>query len=161
MLSAQRFSVWRAAWPRLGRVGALCAALAGSGAANALGANLAADAFATADDVVEVIRCGQWDAPGGEGFYRVIHGERYAQSFLYVQKMVRSRTQGSVRAVETLPIAELNNDHADILLERLRCTTLGRGIVILARAHLGHEDAVKALRIEVDSAARSYRFRLR
>ena len=148
-------------WSRLGRVGALCAALVGSGAANALGADLAVDAFATADDVVEVVRCGQWDAPGGEGFYRVIHGERYAQSFLYVQKMERSRTQGSVRTVETLSIAELNNDHAEISLDRLRCTAQPGGIAIQARANLGHEDRVKTLRVEVKKSGERYRFRLR
>ena len=161
MRIANRLRGQRTAWARLGRVGALCAALGGARAVNALGADLAPDAFATADDVVEVMRCGQWEAPGGEGFYRVIHGERYAQSFLYVQKMERSRTQGSVRAVETLPIVELNNDHAEISLDRLRCTVQSGGIAIQARAHLGHEDKVKTLRIEVKKSAERYRFQLR
>ena len=147
----------------LRRCGAvLCSlALLLPGAAHALGTELPYDSFATDDAVVDVIRCGRWSAPEGDGYFRIVHGERYAQSFLYVQWMVPSPLQGDVRAMHTLSIAELNNDHAEVSLDRLRCTAQPGGIAIQARAHLGHEDKVKSLRIDVGAQPPGYRFRLR
>ena len=150
--------------PRLfgGRIGlALCVALLLPGAATALGRVVPYEDFATADQVVEVIRCGHWDAPGGKGFFRVVHAERYAQSFLYLQWMARYDDRGGIRAVHTLGLTELNNDHADIQLDKLRCLKQARGIAVHARAYLGHEGKTKSLRLEVDPVPGRYRLSLR
>lgn len=142
--------------------------------AQALGRDLPFGAFDTPDDVRQVISCGQWSPPSpaaqvlpDQGFYRVVLAERYAQSFLYVQWMAVDPDARS-RAVHTLSIAEFNNDHASILLEDLRCRAEqpGRqgkraGIVLQARAWLGHEDKTRRVRIDVGPQPLSYRLRWR
>ncbi len=147
---------WRAGVAYL----AICVALLCPGEATALGRLVPYEDFATADQVVEVMRCGHWDAPGGEGFFRVVHAERYAQSFLYIQWMERYNDVGDIRAVHTLGVAEVNNDHADIQLDKLRCVKQARGIALLAQASLGHEGKTKSLRLDVGATPGRYRLRL-
>ena len=159
---------------RRGLIGLVLLAL--HAGAQALGRDLPFSAFDTQDDVRQVISCGQWSPPSpspamqvlpDQGFYRVVLAERYAQSFLYVQWMAVDPDARS-RAVHTLSIAEFNNDHASILLEDLRCSAPqsgqhGRraGIVLQARAWLGHEDKTRRVRIDVGPQPLSYRLRWR
>ncbi|RYY65426.1 MAG: hypothetical protein EOO24_55060, partial [Comamonadaceae bacterium] len=90
--------------------------------------------------------------------YRVVHAERYAQSFVYVQRMARD-ADGTLQAVSTTAIAELDNDHADISLSALTCRATPRGIVVSARAASGHDDRLRRITIEVGPKAGPYRYR--
>lgn len=129
-------------------------------AAKALGRDVPYEEFATADGVVELLQCGQWKAPEGDGFYRVIRGENYAQSFLYVQRMQQSGPQGSIRAVDTLGIAQLNNDHADLELSALRCQArAGGGIRLTAQVASGHDNRRYRVRIDVGPMPGHYVYR--
>ncbi len=139
--------------------GALCAAwLALCGAnAHALGADYSYETFKTPDAVSWVQLCGTW-GKDHQGTYRVVHAERYAQSFLYVQWMSRD-ANGGLNAEHTVAIAELDNDHAEISLSDLTCRATPRGIVVTAKADSGHDDKLRRVTIEVGPSAGQYRFR--
>ena len=126
--------------------------------ASAMGRNVGYGEFAVADDVVSVQRCGHWRAGEQEGFYRVVVAERYAQSFVYVQRMQRSGADGALRAVHTLSIAELNNDHANITLDAVRCSAQGQRIVLRAKADGGPDNPLRGVQIDIGPEAGRYRF---
>ena len=128
------------------------ALLACAGQAHALGMDLPYESFATAPDVDWIKVCGQWPAPvqpgQGDGVYRIVHATRHAQSFLYLQWIVRDSTD-SATAVHTEGFAAINNDHASITLSQMNCQATRRGIRFTARAESGHGD--RAFRITIDA----------
>jgi hypothetical protein len=139
--------------------GTLLAALLVLGCANAqaLGSDYSYDSFKTPDAVSWVQMCGTW-GKDHQGTYRVVHADQYAQSFLYIQWMTRD-ANGSLHAGHTVGIAELNNDHSEIMLSGLTCRTTPRGITLTARAASGHDDKLRRVTIEVGPANGQYRYR--
>lgn len=125
--------------------------------AHALGMDVPYERFAAADAVDWVQVCGQWPARKNEGVYRIVHGSQYAQSFLYVQWMQRDDS-GTLQAVHTQSIVELNNDHAEITLTHIACRTTRTGIRITARASSGHEDRLRSIAIDADYRPGVYRY---
>ena len=145
--------------PNLLKVASIPLLLALSGpAAHALGSDYSYDSFKTPDAVTWVQLCGTWGGKEHLGTYRVLHAEQYAQSFLYVQWMARD-ANGTLQAVQTVAITELDNDHAEISLADLTCRATPRGIVVTARADSGHDDKLRRVTIEVGPAPGQYRFR--
>lgn len=139
---------------------AMLAMLALTGAsAHALGAQVPYESFSTPDAVSQVMQCGSWGASNQQNVYRVVHAQRYAQSFVYIQRMQRD-AQGELHAVSTLPVTELNNDHADISLDNLACRATPRGITLSAQASSGHDDRLRSITIDVDATGK-YRYRQR
>jgi len=132
-------------------------ALACAPAANALGMDVPYERFATADAVDWVQVCGQWPVRKNEGVYRIVHGMQYAQSFLYLQWMQRG-DDGSLQAVHTQGIRELNNDHAEITLTRIACRATRTGIRITARASSGHEATLRSIAIDAGHRPGVYRY---
>ncbi|WP_307658249.1 hypothetical protein [Variovorax paradoxus] len=124
--------------------------------AYALGSDYGYDSFKTPDAVSWVQLCGTW-GPNHQGTYRVVHVDQYAQSFLYVQWMARD-ANGSLHAAHTAAITELDNDHAEIALTDLSCRATPRGIVVTARATLGHDDKLRRVTIEAGPAPGQYRY---
>ena len=80
--------------------------------------------------------------------YRIVHATRYAQSFLYLQWIVRDGTD-SATEVHSESFAQINNDHASITLSQMNCQATRRGIRFTARAESGHGD--RAFRITIDA----------
>ncbi|MGE8318291.1 MAG: hypothetical protein ACN6O3_06050 [Comamonas sp.] len=133
---------------------ALASALAlGHAGAHALGASLSYNSFAVADAVTSVTLCGNRSAGRNKPAqpYRVVAGEYSGQSVLFVQWMnpPDEATNGRPVVAHTLGIAELNNDHAEILLRNLRCTAKGQGIVLSADVDFGHEDKPRRRRMQL------------
>lgn len=128
------------------------AVLACAGQAHALGMEMPYESFATAPDVDWIKVCGQWPAPDqpGEsrGMYRIVHATRYAQSFLYLQWIVRDGTDSAIE-VHSESFAQINNDHASLTLSQMNCQATRRGIRFTARAESGHGD--RAFRITIDA----------
>jgi hypothetical protein len=138
------------------------ALLACAGPSHALGMDLPYESFATAPDVDWVKVCGRWPvgaAPGqGAGSYRIVHATRYAQSFLYLQWVVRDGSD-SAAEVRTESFAQINNDHASITLSQMNCQATRRGIRFTARAESGHDGHV--FRITIDAGHRPGELRYR
>ncbi|EJE49954.1 hypothetical protein PMI14_05524 [Acidovorax sp. CF316] len=132
-------------------------ALACAPSANALGMDVPYERFATADAVDWVQVCGQWPVRKNEGVYRIVHGTQYAQSFLYLQWMQRD-DHGTLQAVHTQGIRELNNDHAEIALTRIACHATRTGIRITARASSGHEEKLRSIAIDAGHRPGVYRY---
>lgn len=135
---------------------AACLVLCGANA-RALGSDYSYETFKTADAVSWVQLCGTW-GKDHQGTYRVVHAERYAQSFLYVQWMTRD-ANGGLNAEHTVAIAEFDNDHSEISLSDLTCRSTPRGIVVTAKADSGHDDKLRRVTIEVGPAPGQYRYR--
>ena len=128
------------------------ALLACAGQAHALGMDMPYESFTTAPDVDWIKVCGEWPAPAqpgeGRGMYRIVHATRYAQSFLYLQWIVRDGND-SASEVHTHSFDTINNDHAEITLSQMNCHATRRGIRFTARAESGHGDP--AFRITIDA----------
>lgn len=125
----------------------------------ALGRDVPADEFFSdaPEQITWVTTCGEWDADGIAGFYRAVHAERHAQSFLYVQWMHR-QPDGSLAVVATAAPSEVNNDHADVLLDTLRCVATKDGVVVSARASFGHDNTGGTVRLRALHKPGEYRF---
>ncbi|CAN7389849.1 hypothetical protein LJR074_002391 [Acidovorax sp. LjRoot74] len=140
------------------------ALLACAGHAHALGMDLPYESFATSPDVDWIKVCGQWPAPAqpgqGDGVYRIVHATRHAQSFLYLQWIVRDSTD-SATAVHTEGFAAINNDHASISLSQMNCLATRRGIRFTARAESGHDNSVSRITIDAGHPPGEVRFRTR
>lgn len=133
------------------------AVLACSTPAHALGMDVPYERFATADSVDWVQVCGRWPTRKNEGVYRIVHATQYAQSFMYLQWMQRD-DNGTLQAVHTQSIRELNNDHAEITLTRIACRATRTGIRITAQASSGHEDTLRSVAIEAGHRPGVYRY---
>lgn len=101
-----------------------------------------------ADQISHVVICGSWQIGGESGTYRVLEAVVYAQSLLFVQWLSAPDPDTALRAVRaTYGPIELNNDHADISLENLRCQARDDGIEVTARAYSGHDNRWRGLRL--------------
>ncbi|MBD9395221.1 hypothetical protein [Acidovorax sp. ACV01] len=140
-------------------VGAL---LACAGQAHALGMDLPYQSFATAPDVDWIKVCGQWPASvqagEGGGMYRIVHATRHAQSFLYLQWIVRDSSD-SASEVHTEGFDAINNDHAEITLSQMNCQPTRQGIRFTARAESGHDNSVFRITIDAGHKPGELRFR--
>ncbi|CAN7144179.1 MAG: hypothetical protein V4843_21760 [Pseudomonadota bacterium] len=138
------------------------ALLAFTGQAHALGMDLPYESFATAPDVDWIKVCGDWPAPAqsgeGRGVYRIVHATRYAQSFLYLQWIVRDGSD-SASEVHTATFEQINNDHAEITLSQMNCQPTRRGIRFTARAQSGYDDTVFRITIDAGHKPGEVRFR--
>jgi hypothetical protein len=108
-----------------------------------------------------VTTCGTWEHADHGGFFRVIHAEAYAQSFLYIQWMETDFSSGFNKAVATLSLPRLNNDHADIDLSRLKCLATKTGIRVTAKATSGHSRKDGSVTIDADREPGKHRFAIR
>ena len=128
----------------------------------ALGVEAPYSAHATAPNVDWVQVCGAWPAPRDEspggGTYRVVHASQYAQSFIYVQWLQRDRSDSAIE-VATVSVPEINNDHAEWQLSRLRCQATAQGIRITAQAESGHEDGTFDVTLEAGHRPGDLRYR--
>ncbi|WP_157604283.1 hypothetical protein [Rhizobacter sp. Root1221] len=104
-----------------------------------------------------VTTCGDWRAAGQAGVYRVVHATLNAQSLLYVQWLYTDG-RGINKAAHTLALPEVNNDHAEIELTRLRCDATRTGVVVRARAAFGHEGTNGKVEVNVFQRPGAYRF---
>lgn len=138
------------------------ALLACAGQAHALGMDMPYESFAAAPDVDWIKVCGQWPAPvqpgEGGGMYRIVHATRYAQSFVYLQWIVRDGTD-SASEVHTETFDQINNDHTSITLSQMNCQPTRRGIRFTARAQSGHDDSVFRITIDAGHKPGEVRFR--
>jgi len=124
--------------------------------------------FAVADAVTAVTVCGNRGTGRGKPAqpYRVISADQNGQTVLFVQWMSPADEAKGGRPVvaHTLGIAELNDDHAEILLRNLRCTAKGQGIVLSADVDFGPEAKPKTksprrMQLNVGPALDKYQLR--
>lgn len=95
-----------------------------------------------------VMTCGSWQNNAKAGHYRITHAVLFSQSFLYVD-WVSMDMQGSYALNHHLTFPQINNDHANISLERISCVELESGIEIAVEAYFAHEDKVRKVPIKV------------
>ena len=118
------------------------------GAAHAIESQAIGQVRALPPTLQQVVRCGQWTAGSSTGHYRVVLIEvsSGAGTEVYVQ-----RVQGgeAPRVVDTIPIEELNNDHAQYQVSTARCAGPGERIRIQLLATFEHDDADLVHRIDI------------
>jgi hypothetical protein len=107
-----------------------------------------------------ITTCGTWQSREQSGVYRIIHASLYAQSVLYAQ-WIRISPDGKNEVQHTASIAELNNDHADVQLEKLRCQTTKTGVTIQSTADFGHEGKSGTVQVVLFQTPGKYQFRRR
>lgn len=62
-------------------------------------------------------------------------------------------------SIFTLSVPELNNDYADISLEKLRCEATKTGVTVRAEADFGQESKQGAIEVVLSQSPGQYRFR--
>lgn len=144
---------------RFVRCAALVAAVGAGQGVQALGREVPFEEFSgpLSQQITWVTTCGEWASGGRSGFFRIVHAERFAQSYLYVQWMAR-REDGDHTTVATASVRELNNDHADISLDHLACRAVRDGVAVSAAATFGHESVDGTVVVRASGRPGTYRF---
>lgn len=103
--------------------------------------------------------CGQWRVGERFGDFRVIRVYYAGQDMLFVD-MVALDGGGALLSVEHgFSFSEVNNDHAEILLESVTCRSAGENrIDVEARAINGHNDERYNFNLRIDGANRAYSY---
>lgn len=102
-----------------------------------------------AGSIVKITNCGDWQNKNSYGQYRLIELSMYAQSFLYVDRVVASQQDDVKKVVGHTGFVELNNDHAEMSLSKLSCKTEKNILKIEALAESGHDQSIKKIKIQV------------
>jgi hypothetical protein len=101
------------------------------------------------DSIVKITNCGDWENKGAYGQYRLIELSMYAQSFLYVDRVVASQQDGVKKAVGHTGFVEFNNDHAEQSLSKISCRVERNTLRIQAFTENGNDQSIKKIKIEV------------
>lgn len=111
-----------------------------------------------AGSITGITTCGTWTVGKASGRYRVIELYMEGQSFLYVDKVAIGADQTRFDVVKGIAITQIDDDHADIELRRLRCVATKGGITIRAQANDGERSAWKNIRIDLRAKDDGYGF---
>jgi hypothetical protein len=127
----------------------------------ALGRVVSYDEFASAHfaSIEHSESCGEWGSGMEGGQFRFFTAYLYGENMLFVD-MVRPNENGSLMVVEAgFTIPELNNDHAEASISRVRCTALANGkIKLLGDARNGHDDSRFQFCVLVDGISKTIQY---
>ncbi|HEX9770202.1 MAG TPA: hypothetical protein VGA50_13600 [Kiloniellales bacterium] len=103
------------------------------------------------DEVTQVETCGTWRSSQESGFYRILVVDfLFGGSRLWVQQMADRDTDGRIRVIRTLSIAELNDDHTEKIFSKVECKSeAGEKISLLIEAEDGYTSSQIQIEIEV------------
>jgi hypothetical protein len=102
-----------------------------------------------AGSITKVTRCGDWKNKEVSGYYRLIELSMYAQSFLYVDRVVANAQDDVKTVVGHAGFIEFNNDHAEIVLSKVSCKVEKNTLRAHAIAENGYDQSIKKIKIEV------------
>ena len=90
----------------------------------------------------QVSRCGAWQEGGRSGYFRVVVGDvaEGAGSELYIQVVTDAGQETPSSLVRTIPVSELNDDHAQYYFKSVECVKAGRFYQVNVRALYEHDD---------------------
>lgn len=112
--------------------------------------------------IVQVFSCGRWTKSGSAGYYRIVLAEvsHGTGTEVYVQR-IREADPGSAagpKMLETTPLHELNNDHAQYQVSSARCIGAGARSSVELLATFEHDESNVEHRIRISLATpNSYR----
>jgi hypothetical protein len=102
--------------------------------------------------VRQVMRCGEWSESGVSGFYRVVLVDvsEGSGTEVYIQRL-REAEGGrySLALLETTPIRQLNNDHAQYQVLSAQCIGKGRQSAVELIATFEHDEGDWTHRIRI------------
>ena len=107
--------------------------------------------------VRQVFGCGKWSESGSSGYYRIVLVEvSYgAGTEVYIQR-IQEVAQGSnlsLRLLETTPLRELNNDHAQYQVSSAKCIGAGARSLVELIATFEHDEGDVEHRIRISLTA--------
>ncbi len=107
----------------------------------------------------QLLPCGTWQQGEQSGDLRLLRFSLYGQDLLFIDKL-RSNADGTGLEVERgFGFAEINNDHAELMLSELRCQSDGNHQISLqGLVESGHDQSRWRIRIELDSRDGRYRY---
>jgi hypothetical protein len=112
-------------------------------------------AFST---VTALQTCGRWEADGQSGEFRVVQAYFYGGTMLFVD-MVRANDRGTWHEVlRGFTFDELNDDHLELELSDVRCSSRMNKITVSGRAE-PFESEPFSFTLELDGATGRYQFR--
>ncbi|MBB1520103.1 hypothetical protein [Aquipseudomonas guryensis] len=140
----------------------LCGALAACLVEPALGLGREvgyAEAAGQFASLQELQRCGDWKLGERSVELRLLRFSLYGQDLLFVDQL-QAAADGTHPQVERgFGFVEFNNDHAEISLSQLRCTSDGQTrLDISGIAESGHDGTRQRFRIALDGLSGAYRY---
>jgi anaerobic glycerol-3-phosphate dehydrogenase len=102
-----------------------------------------------AGSIAKISHCGDWQDKEVYGEYRLIELSMYAQSFLYVDRVVASEQDDVKKIVGHTGFVEFNNDHAELSLSKVSCKVEKNILKIEALAENGNDESIKKIKIQV------------
>jgi hypothetical protein len=102
-----------------------------------------------AGSIIKISNCGNWQDKDAYGQYRVIELSMYAQSFLYVDRVVANEQDDVKKIVGHTSFTEFNNDHAEISLSKVSCKVEKNILRIQALAENGNDQSISKIKIQV------------
>jgi hypothetical protein len=93
----------------------------------------------------EVKRCGTWQSKDQQGYYRILVGDVYdgAGSELYIQLVTDPGQNEPSKIIKTIPISELNNDHAQYYFQSVECVSSRKATNIIVNTLFEHDEKEK------------------
>jgi hypothetical protein len=135
--------------------------LAYAATTNALGTDISYDSFAAKHfpSIEHAETCGTWQLQGKRGQFRFFTASLYGANMLFVD-MVRPDESGALNIIEHgFSIPEIDNDHADISITKIRCTPLADSkIRLTGTAENGHKGSKFSFCVLVDAKTKALRY---
>jgi len=105
-----------------------------------------------AAQIRQVFACGEWSGSGVSGYYRIVLAEvsHGAGTEVYIQRIQAGDGSSlGLKLVETFPVRELNNDHAQYQVISAKCTGAGARSSVELIATFEHDEGNPQHRIRI------------
>jgi hypothetical protein len=98
-----------------------------------------------------VTDCGTWQHEGQGGTRRLVLADVYggASTEVYVQWLSAGAKNDTPKVLQTTPIAELNNDHAQYSFSAARCVKTSKGWAVKLRGTFEHDESGKTRELSI------------
>ena len=112
------------------------------------------------DSIEKVETCGDWRANNRFGHFRLLTLYYSGQNLLFLDIVALNDSETEMELIKGFTFKEINNDHADIIIEHLTCNSLGSNkIQVNAIATNGHNNQTFEFSLKVDGEKNTYQYK--
>ncbi|UUY08328.1 hypothetical protein LRS11_21455 [Pseudomonas sp. J452] len=107
----------------------------------------------------ELQHCGEWQLGERAVALRLLRFSLYGQDLLFVDLLQPAADGTHLQVERGFGFIEFNNDHAEMSLAQLRCSSDGKtGVHISGIAENGHDGSRQRFQINLDGRSGAYRY---
>jgi len=110
--------------------------------------------------IEKIETCGEWQLNEKQGHFRLMTLYYSGQDLLFVDIVALNESQTQLTPIKDFTFKEINNDHAEIVIENLICEPLETNkIQIKATAINGHNDQHFQFSLVIDGEKNTYQYK--